>query len=142
VKTTPGDEGKWFAAAKEVGLYNAALALASQTPCDPKTFTRAARDHAEDQPAFAIGAGLLALQWLVQGYGYEITGADVRAAFSNTMKAADKAGVTYVGYFARPPHDRRESCLGQVLKSPAKTARHAPCSLSYRRDSARSSAAS
>jgi hypothetical protein len=50
------------------------------------------RDHAEDQPAFALGAGLLALHWLVQGYGYEITGADVRAAFSNTMKAAEKAG--------------------------------------------------
>jgi hypothetical protein len=92
VKTTPGDEGKWFAAAKEAGLYDEALALASQTPCDPKTLTRAARDHAETQPAFAVGAGLLALHWLVQGYGYEITGADVWAAFTCTMKAAEKAG--------------------------------------------------
>ena len=48
VKTTPGDEGKWFAAAKEAGLYDEALALASRTPCDPRTLTRAARDLAED----------------------------------------------------------------------------------------------
>jgi len=92
VKTTPGDEGKWFAAAKEARLYDEALALASQTPCDPKTLTRAARDLAEEKPAFAVGAGLLALHWLVQGYGYEITGADVWAAYSSTMKAAEKNG--------------------------------------------------
>jgi hypothetical protein len=92
VKTTPGDEGKWFAAAKEAGLYEDALALASRTPCDPKTLTRAARDLAEEQPAFATGAGLLALHWLAQGYGYEITGADVWAAYSSTMKAAEVEG--------------------------------------------------
>ncbi len=45
-----------------------------------------------EQPAFAVGAGLLALHWLVQGYGYEITGADVWAAYSSTMKAAEKNG--------------------------------------------------
>jgi len=92
VRATPGDEGKWFAAAKEAGLYDEALALARRTPCDPKTLTRAARDFAEQQPAFAVGAGLVALHWLVQGYGYEITGADVWAAYSCTMKAAEKSG--------------------------------------------------
>ena len=92
VRTTPGDEGKWFAAAKEAGLYDEALALARRTPCDPKTLTRAARDFAERQPTFAVGAGLVALHWLVQGYGYEITGADVWAAYSSTMKAAEKGG--------------------------------------------------
>lgn len=92
VKTTPGEEGKWFAAAKEVGLYDEALALASRTPCDPKTLTRAARDFSDRHPRFAVGAGLLALHWLVQGYGYEITGADVWAAYASTMKAAEKNG--------------------------------------------------
>jgi hypothetical protein len=91
VATTPGDEGKWFAAAKEAGLYDEALALASRTPCDPKTLTRAARDLADREPAFATQAGLLALHWLVQGYGYEITGADVWAAYSSTMKAAERS---------------------------------------------------
>ena len=92
VNTTPGDEGKWFAAAKEARLYDEALALASRTPCDPKTLARAARDLALEQPAFAVGAGLLALHWLVQGYGYEITGADVWAAYSSTLKAAEENG--------------------------------------------------
>lgn len=93
VKTTPGEEGKWFAAAKEAGFYEKALVLARRTPCDPKALTRAARDLAGKQPAFALEAGLLALHWLAQGYGYEITSADVWAAYSNTLKAAGNDGV-------------------------------------------------
>lgn len=92
VAATPGDEGKWFAAAKEAGLYDDALALASRTPCDPRTLARAARDFAEAQPRFAVGAGLLALHWLVEGYGYDITSADVWAAYSSTMRAAERNG--------------------------------------------------
>jgi len=92
VKTTPGDEGKWFAAAKDAGLYDEALALASRTPCAPKTLARAARDFGEKEPAFAIGAGLLSLHWLVQGYGYEITGADVWDAYRATIAAAERRG--------------------------------------------------
>jgi len=92
VKTTPGDEGKWFAAAKDSGLYDEALALASRTPCDPKTLRRAARDYAETQPAFAVGAGLLALYWLVQGYGYEISSVDVWEAYRSTLAAAERHG--------------------------------------------------
>ena len=92
VESTPGDEGKWFAAAKDAGLYEDALALASRTPCDPKTLTRAARDFAKREPGFALGAGLLALHWLVQGYGYDITGADVWAAYSTTLAVAGELG--------------------------------------------------
>lgn len=92
VKTTPGDEGKWFAAAKDAGLYDDALTLARRTPCDPKTLARAARDFGEKEPTFAIGAGLLSLHWLVQGYGYEITGADVWDAYRATLAAAEPHG--------------------------------------------------
>jgi hypothetical protein len=92
VKTTPGEEGKWFAAAKGVGLYAVALALASRSPCDPKTLTRAARDYAEKDPAFALGTGLLAIHWLLQGYGYEITGADVWHAYHATLASAARHG--------------------------------------------------
>jgi hypothetical protein len=92
VGTTAGDEAKWFAAAKEAGLYDEAIDLASRSPCDPKTLARAARDFAEKQPAFALGAGLLSLQWLVADYLYEVTSTDVWAAYSHTMKAAAKAG--------------------------------------------------
>ncbi len=92
VATTPGQEGKWFAAAKDAGLLDEALALASRTPTDPKTLTRAARDHVEEEPEFALGAGMAALRWLAEGYGYEITGADVWSAFANTMNAARVLG--------------------------------------------------
>ena len=92
VERTPGDEGKWFAAAKHARLFDEAIALANRTPCDPKTLTRAARDFAEEASSFAVEAGMAALYWLVQGYGYEITGADVWAAYSNTLEAAKNAG--------------------------------------------------
>ncbi|MAG31389.1 MAG: hypothetical protein CL908_10930 [Deltaproteobacteria bacterium] len=91
VASTPGEEGKWFAAAKSAGLFDEAIALARRTPCSPQTLTRAARDFAEKNPAFAIEAGMAALHWLVEGYGYEITGLDVHAAYSHTMKAAENA---------------------------------------------------
>jgi len=92
VTSTPGEEGKWFAAAKDAGLYDEALALATRSPCDPKTLTRAARDFAKKKPAFALSAGMLALHWLIEGYGYENTSSDVLAAYSRTVEAADALG--------------------------------------------------
>lgn len=92
VKTTPGEEGKWFTAAKEAGLYDKALTLAALSPCDPRTLARAARDLADDRPAFAVDAGLLALHWLARGYGYEVTSSDVWRAYEATISAAEKLG--------------------------------------------------
>ncbi len=93
VTLTPGEEGKWFAAAKNSKLFDEAVALANRTPCSPQTLTRAARDFAEKNPDFAVEAGMAALRWLVEGYGYEVTGLDVQSAYSFTMKAAENAGV-------------------------------------------------
>lgn len=93
VATTPGDEGKWFAAAKDAKLYDEALALAKRTPCDPKTLARAARDHVEKAPAFAVGAGLLALYWIGQGHGYEVTRSHVLEAYRAAMSAAEALGI-------------------------------------------------
>ena len=92
VSTTPGEEGKWFAAAKGLGLYDDAIELARRSPCDPKTLARAARDHVAKHPVFAVDAGCAALGWLVEGFGYEITSADVRMAYSATMEAAETLG--------------------------------------------------
>ena len=89
---SPGNEGKWFAAAKSAGFYDEAIKLANRSPCDPKTLTRAARDMKETEPQFAVEAGVAAIRWLVEGYGYEITGMDVWAAYRHTMKAAENAG--------------------------------------------------
>lgn len=92
VETTPGEEGKWFATAKEAELYDEAIALARQSPCDPRTLSRAARDLAQERPPFALEAGLLALRWLAAGYGYEVTSVDVIEAYERTMGAAKRAG--------------------------------------------------
>jgi hypothetical protein len=92
IASTPGAEGKWFAAAKSEGLYGVAIELANSTPCDPRTLTRAARDLASEEPRFAVEAGVAALRWIVEGYGYEITGLDVWAAYDHTMKAARALG--------------------------------------------------
>ena len=92
VESTPGDEGKWFASARSMGFYDKAIELANRTPCDPRTLTRAARDMAGSEPRFAVEAGIAALRWLVEGYGYDITGLDVLKAYDHTMKAAGNAG--------------------------------------------------
>lgn len=93
VASTPGAEGKWFAAAKDAGLFAVAAELATRSPTDPRTLTRAARDYAEKQPAFALDAGLAALRWISLGHGYDITGADVLDAYSALTQAAVNAGV-------------------------------------------------
>ncbi len=92
VASTPGEEGKWFAAAKSASLFDEAIVLAMRSPGSPQTLTRAARDFAEKNPSFALEAGMAALHWLVEGYGYEITSADVHDAYSHAMAAAENAG--------------------------------------------------
>ena len=94
VHSAPGEEGRWFAAAKEAGLLELALELANRSPTDPRTLTRAARDFKDKRPAFAVGAGLAALRWLALGFGYEVTGADVREAYRQTIEAAEPLGRT------------------------------------------------
>ena len=92
VAQTPGQEGKWFAAAKSAGLLSQAANLAQTSPCDPKTLTRAARDFASSEPDFACPVGLSALKWMLRGYGYEISLLDVDSAFRYTLEAAQHNG--------------------------------------------------
>ncbi len=92
VASSPGNEGKWFAAAKSAGLYREAIELANRTPCDPRTLSRAARDMRKTEPYFAVEAGMTALRWLSAGYGYEITGLEVLDTYTMTMEAASNAG--------------------------------------------------
>lgn len=101
IASTPGTEGKWFAAAKDAGLFDVATELATRSPTDPRTLTRAARDFAEKQPDFALAAGLAALRWISLGHGYEITGGDVLDAHAAVMHAASKAGIATEGVNAQ-----------------------------------------
>lgn len=93
IASTPGSEGKWFAAAKDAGLYSAAIELSNTSPTDPRTLARAARDFAESRPEFALASGLAALRWISRGHGYEITGADVLDAYAAVTLAASNAGI-------------------------------------------------
>lgn len=92
VAASPGGEGKWFATAKSLGQLDFARALAIRSPCDPKTLTRATRDHVDKAPAFAADVGLAALRWMAAGHGYELTSLDVRDAWRWTLAAGANAG--------------------------------------------------
>jgi hypothetical protein len=94
IESTPGEEGKWFATAKSLGLLPLALKLAHQSPCEPKTLNRAARDYLDKNPKFALGVSIASLHWLAEGWGYEITGSDVYSAYDYAMKAAERLGIT------------------------------------------------
>lgn len=95
IASTPGAEGKWFAAAKDAGLFTLAAELATKSPTDPRTLTRAARDFAADQPQFAIHAALSALRWIARGHGYEITGVDIQDTAHVLQQASIHAGVEH-----------------------------------------------
>ena len=88
----PGDEGKWFATAKELGFYDTAVQLANRTPCEPKPLIRAARDFELGEPPFALKAALTALRWLCEGWGYELDGSEVHSAFDYALRAAERIG--------------------------------------------------
>lgn len=87
---SPGEEGKWFATAKELKLFELALQLANWSPCEPKTLTRAAGDFLDSEPEFALGSALAALRWLCEGWGYEVTNFDVTDAYDLALKAGAK----------------------------------------------------
>lgn len=92
IATTPEQEGKWFATAKDINLYDLALDLVSMSPCEPKTLVRAARDYVDKEPKFALGSAIAALRWLCEGEGYEVTSVDVLDAYDRAMDAAAKLG--------------------------------------------------
>lgn len=88
IQAMPGDEGKWFATAKSLKRFELATALAWRSPCDPKTLTRAARDHLSSQPTFAAEVALAALHWVSMGHGYDLTAMDAREAYRFALDAA------------------------------------------------------
>jgi len=91
IGSTPGEPGKWFATAKTLKQFDRATQLAWASPCDPKTLTRAARDHLVKQPAFAMQCALAALHWMSMGHGYELTGFDAHEAHRLAIEAAGNA---------------------------------------------------
>jgi hypothetical protein len=92
ISSTPGEEGKWFATAKTLGLLDIAADLARSSPVDIATLNRAARDFLQTQPEFALKAALASLHWLCAGQFYEITGTDVHSALMFAYEASARLG--------------------------------------------------
>lgn len=88
-----GDPGRFFAAAKDAGLYKLALRFAKGGSADPRTLSRAARDYADKDAGFAMEVGRLALEKLLLGHGYDVTPADVFDAYERFLAAAHRRGV-------------------------------------------------
>lgn len=87
IDRSPCDEGKWFAAAKDAGLYTLASDLARRSPVDHRTLIRAAKDFSEREPSCAADCALLALHWISAGRAFEVSTGDVMAAFDHLLEA-------------------------------------------------------
>ena len=91
VASTPGEEGKWFAAAKDAKCYDLALRLAQKSPVDHRTLIRAAADFAASEPSFALHCGLMALYWICAGRAYDVTTVEILTAYDLILRAAEAA---------------------------------------------------
>jgi len=88
-----GESGRWFAAAKDAGFLDLALQFAQTGSTDPCTLSRASRDLLDKNAKFSLQIGRIAIQRMLDGYGYDLIGLDVAEAYSHFMKAAEKLGV-------------------------------------------------
>jgi hypothetical protein len=88
-----GEPGRWFAAAKDAGFLDLALEFANAGRTDPRTLSRAARDFLKKDARFCLDVGRLAIQRILEGYGYELPGIDVLDAFHHYMAAAEALGI-------------------------------------------------
>lgn len=93
VATTPGSEGRWFAAARQAGMLDAALALAERAPAEPATLITAVKQHAESDPAFAHACGLLAAVGLAAGHAFDPEKIDVDALAWGLVRSARALGL-------------------------------------------------
>lgn len=91
--TSSGEPGRWFAAAKDASCLDLALEFAKAGRTDPRTLSRASRDLVKKDARFCLEVGRLAVQRILEGYGYELTGIDVLDAFNHYMAAAQTIGI-------------------------------------------------
>ena len=92
--TATGDPGRWFAAAKDAGFLDLALRFANEGRTDPRTLSRASRDLLQKDPRFSLQVGRLAIQRILEGFGYELTSADVIDAHDHLVAAALALGIS------------------------------------------------
>lgn len=118
IAQTPGEEGKWFAAARHAGFLELAQDIATKYTTEPKTLISAAKDHAGKDPDFAINIGLIAIRNLNAGIGYdEPTAGDIIAAYRAVMQAAETSGkqVEVIKALHRWLHEREKKGLAWTV---------------------------
>ncbi len=90
IAAAPGHEGRWFATAKSLELFDLAVELANRSFCDPRTLNRAAEAFRDKQPEFALECAVSAYRWLADGRGYEVTSLDALAACKCALDGAER----------------------------------------------------
>jgi hypothetical protein len=89
-----GESGRWFAAAKDPGFRDLAFQFARSDHTDPRTLCRASGALAGKGARFSLEASRLAVRRAVEGYGYELTTADLMDDHRHLMAATPILGVT------------------------------------------------
>ena len=111
--TSSGEPGRWFAAAKDASCLDLALEFAKTGRTDPRTLSRASRDLVKKDARFCLEVGRLAVQRILEGYGYELTGIDVLDAFNHYMAAAQTIGIGFAGPRECARHGEETTRAGQ-----------------------------
>jgi hypothetical protein len=94
IKKYPGrDPKKILLELATSGFLDLALEFANTGRTDPRTLSRASRDLLKKDARFCLEVGRLAIQRILEGYGYELTGVDVMDAYDHFMAAAQTLGI-------------------------------------------------
>ncbi|KMQ49889.1 ST7 protein [Chitinispirillum alkaliphilum] len=92
IDTEPGNERKFFAAARKAGRTDLAQKIAEQAGVEPKTLVTACKEETARSPKLAFFYGMTALRNYAQGMGYDVFSEDIRKACRIAETAARAAG--------------------------------------------------
>ena len=101
IKCSPGEEGKWFAAAS-IGELKLAVRVAHDGPCAPSTLLTAVKDLRAKHPDVAFELACAALRGMDLGWAYELDTSDyARAKLAATELAGQLGRQNEVGALLR-----------------------------------------
>lgn len=92
INSSPGEEGKWFAAARSIGELRLAVRLAQDGPCAPSTMMTAVKDLRAKHPEVAFELACAALRGMDLGWAYELDTSDYSRAKLAATELAEQLG--------------------------------------------------
>lgn len=92
INADAGNERRYFAAARKIGMIELAIELAEKFDVEPKTLTTACKDYLEKDPDLSLKFGMLALQKYTDGFGYEPEFGDIQKCHDLVCMAAERVG--------------------------------------------------